>query len=137
MTVPTDYPDCCPYIVQYIVQYTPNTGLTLCFTYRKEREVKQKLSSLEKRAVKAERLVKQLRDKFVKLEKRGGGSGGGVWDRFGVVKGLLGGIGGIGGIGGPGQALGGDGSRSASGCELKVRNFPDHHVPRTDWSRCP
>jgi hypothetical protein len=34
--------------------------------------VKQKLSSLEKRAVKAERLVKQLRDKFVKLEKRGG-----------------------------------------------------------------
>ena len=32
-TVRTDYPDCCPYIVQYIVlyivQYTPNTGLTL------------------------------------------------------------------------------------------------------------
>jgi hypothetical protein len=25
VTVQTDYPDCCP----YIVQYTPNTGLTL------------------------------------------------------------------------------------------------------------
>jgi hypothetical protein len=31
VTVPTDYPDCCP----YIVQYTRYTRLTLCFTYRK------------------------------------------------------------------------------------------------------
>ena len=33
VTVRTDYGDCCP----YIVQYTPNTGLTLCFTHRKDK----------------------------------------------------------------------------------------------------
>jgi hypothetical protein len=34
VTVQTDYGDCCPYIVQYIVQYTPNTGLTLFLNNR-------------------------------------------------------------------------------------------------------
>jgi hypothetical protein len=34
VTVQTEAGDCCP----YIVQYTPNTGLTLCFTYRRRRK---------------------------------------------------------------------------------------------------
>ena len=35
VTVQTDYPECCPYIVQYTSNTRPTNGLTLSFTYRK------------------------------------------------------------------------------------------------------